>query len=124
MPNKSLAKSFLLVVLLSASSARGQTSAPTAPNSTAPALINLSGKDEKRAQQLDEQIEKALKADRWDEGVARAEELLALRAKAQGPGILRRSQQVGDSSATLVRGPAESRVLMRFRPRWLPMPPS
>jgi len=45
----------------------------------------LTGDDEKRAKQLDEQIDAALKADRWDEAVARAEELLALRTRIQGP---------------------------------------
>ena len=51
---------------------------------TAPGLLKLTGEDETRAKQLNEQIAKALKADRWDEAVARAEELLALRARAQG----------------------------------------
>ena len=48
-------------------------------------MIKLTGDDEKRAKQLDEQIDKALKADRWDEAIAQAEELLALRTRVQGP---------------------------------------
>ncbi len=74
-----------LFVVLLASSATGQTSAPPAGKPTAPGLIKLTGEDEKRAKQLDEQIDKAMKADRWDEATARAEDLLAWRAKVQGP---------------------------------------
>ncbi len=48
-------------------------------------MRKLTAEDEKRAKQLDEQIDKALKADRWDEAIARAEELLAVRSRAQGP---------------------------------------
>jgi tetratricopeptide (TPR) repeat protein len=58
---------------------------PSAEKPAAPRLIKLTGEDEKRAKGLDEQIEKALKADRGDEAIAKAEELLALRAKVQGP---------------------------------------
>jgi len=53
--------------------------------STAPGLIKLAGDDEKRVKQLDEQIDQALKADRWDEAIARAEELVALRTRIHGP---------------------------------------
>jgi len=62
-----------------------QTTRPTEAQASAPGLIKLTGKDESRAKQLDEQIDKAVMADRWDEAIARAEELLALRTRAQGP---------------------------------------
>jgi tetratricopeptide (TPR) repeat protein len=45
----------------------------------------LAGDDAKRAEELDKAVEAALRADRWDEAIARAQELLALRAKLQGP---------------------------------------
>ena len=51
----------------------------------APALIKLTGADAKRAEELDKAIDAARKVDRWDEAIAKAEELLALRAKVQGP---------------------------------------
>ncbi len=65
----------------------GQAPAPKPPagQPPAPGLRKLTGEDEKRAKQLDEQIDKALKADRWDGAIARQEELLALRTRAQGP---------------------------------------
>ncbi len=50
-----------------------QTTSPKPEQSTAPGLRKLTGDDEKRAKQLDEQIDKSLKADRWDEAIARAE---------------------------------------------------
>ncbi len=74
-----------LLIVTIASSAPGQTPAPPAAKAAAPGLIKLTGDDEKRAKQLDEQIEKAVKADRWDEAIARAEEVLALRMRNQGP---------------------------------------
>jgi tetratricopeptide (TPR) repeat protein len=74
-----------LIVLFIASSGLGQTPTPPTSKPTAPGLIKLTGDDEKRSKQLDEQIDKALKADRWDEAIARAEELLALRTNGQGP---------------------------------------
>jgi tetratricopeptide (TPR) repeat protein len=48
-------------------------------------LIKLTGAEAKRAEELDKAIAASLKADRWDEAIAKAEELLALRAKVQGP---------------------------------------
>jgi tetratricopeptide (TPR) repeat protein len=45
----------------------------------------LTSADAKRVEELDKAIESDLKADRWDEAIARAQELLALRAQAQGP---------------------------------------
>jgi tetratricopeptide (TPR) repeat protein len=75
------------LVLFFSSPVRGQepVSKPSAGQPLAPGLIKLTGDDEKRARQLDEQIDNALNADRWDEAIARAEELLALRTRAQGP---------------------------------------
>ena len=74
-----------LLIVTIASSTPGQTPPPPADKPTAPGLIKLIGEDEKRAKELDEQIEKALKADRWDEAIAKAEQLVALRTRAQGP---------------------------------------
>ncbi len=85
MVNKLGASALILFVLLTSQSVPGQTSAPPAGKPTAPGLIKLTGDDEKRAKQLDEQIDKARKADRWDEAIARAEDLVALRTRAQGP---------------------------------------
>jgi hypothetical protein len=48
-------------------------------------LLKLTGADAKRAEELDNAISAALKADRWNEAIARAEELLALRTRVQGP---------------------------------------
>jgi len=65
--------------------AAAQTTAPKEAQPSAPGLRKLTGDLEKRADQLDEQIDKALKADRWDEAIACARELLALRTRIQGP---------------------------------------
>ncbi len=62
-----------------------QTTTPKEAQIPAPGSRNLTGQDEKRAKQLDQQIDNAVKADRWDEAIARAEELLALRTRIQGP---------------------------------------
>jgi tetratricopeptide (TPR) repeat protein len=51
----------------------------------APGLRKLTGDEARRAEELDKSIETAMKADRWDEAIARAEELVALRARIQGP---------------------------------------
>ncbi len=51
----------------------------------AAALEKLSGDDANRAAELDKAIWAALKADRWDEAIAKAQGLLALRTKAHGP---------------------------------------
>src|SRR5207237_297539 len=74
-----------LLVLFIASVVPGQTPAPPAGQPTAPGLRQLSGDDARRAEELDKAIAAALKADRWDEAIARAEERLALRAQVQGP---------------------------------------
>jgi tetratricopeptide (TPR) repeat protein len=62
-----------------------QTASPKESEPRAPALRKLTGNDAKRAEELDKAVEAALNADRWDEAIARAEELLALRTRAQGP---------------------------------------
>ncbi|HKI16800.1 MAG TPA: tetratricopeptide repeat protein, partial [Isosphaeraceae bacterium] len=61
-----------------------QTPSPKEAQPTAPGLIKLTGEDEKRAKQLDEQIDRAVAADRWDEAISGAKELLALRTRLQG----------------------------------------
>ena len=63
----------------------GQTASPKEAQAQPQGLRKLTGDDAKRAKQLDEQIDKAIKEDRWDEAMARVEELLALRTRAQGP---------------------------------------
>ena len=73
-------------MLFTASAVSGQTPAPPAGQPPAsPGFRKPTGDDERRAKQLDEQIDKALKADRWDEAIAKAEELLALQTRIQGP---------------------------------------
>jgi tetratricopeptide (TPR) repeat protein len=72
------------LMFVTATVVRGQT-APPASQRTASGLIKLTGADAKRAEELNKAIDAAQKADRWDEAIAKAEELLALRAKVQGP---------------------------------------
>jgi tetratricopeptide (TPR) repeat protein len=75
-----------LLVLWIASAALGQqTPATPAGKPAAPGLAKVTGADAKRADELDQAIAASLKADRWDEAIAKAEELLALRVKVQGP---------------------------------------
>jgi tetratricopeptide (TPR) repeat protein len=62
-----------------------QTTSPMEAQSSAPGLRKLTGDDARRAEVLDKAIDAALKADRWDEAIAKAEELLALRMRIQGP---------------------------------------
>src|SRR5208337_178636 len=50
-----------------------------------PGLRKLIGDDARRAEELDKAIEPALKAERWDEAIARAQELVVLRTRVQGP---------------------------------------
>jgi tetratricopeptide (TPR) repeat protein len=85
MSRKLIARFAILLIATIASSSLGQTPAPQTAKPIAPGLIKLTGEDEKRANELGEQIDKALNADRWDEAIARAEELLAMRTRAQGP---------------------------------------
>ncbi len=65
--------------------ATAQTTSPNQAQPPAPALRKLTGEDARRAEELDKAIDAAFKADRWDEASARAEELLALRTRVQGP---------------------------------------
>jgi CHAT domain-containing protein/tetratricopeptide (TPR) repeat protein len=74
----------ILVTVTIASSTVGQVSAPPTRKPTAPGLIKLTGDNEKRAKDLDEQIDKAMKADHWDEAIGKAEQLLELRRTIQG----------------------------------------
>jgi len=74
------------LIMLIPSPACGQVPEPKAlpGQPRAPGLRKLTGDDEKRAQQLDEQIDAALKADHWNEAIALEEVLLALRTRVQG----------------------------------------
>ncbi|MGO9462997.1 MAG: hypothetical protein ACLQVF_02380, partial [Isosphaeraceae bacterium] len=67
-----------LAIVMEPTPTAAQTTPPKGDQPPTPGLIKLTGEDEKRAKQLDEQIEKAMKADRWDEAIARAEELVTL----------------------------------------------
>ena len=82
---KRLAPSLGLFVLCIAPTAPGQTAAPPAGQSTAPAFRGSTADEGNRAEGLDRAIEAAAKADRWDEAIARAEDLLSQRTKARGP---------------------------------------
>jgi tetratricopeptide (TPR) repeat protein len=85
MVNKFRAQLLTLPLLLITAVVARQTPAQPTEKQGTPGLVKLTGDDEKRATQLNEQVETALKADRWDEAIARAEELLALRKRVQGP---------------------------------------
>jgi tetratricopeptide (TPR) repeat protein len=75
-----------LIMLLLVSAALGQqTPATPAGQPAALGLITLTGADAQRAADLDKAIEAARKADHWDEATSRAEDLLALRTRVQGP---------------------------------------
>jgi tetratricopeptide (TPR) repeat protein len=74
-----------LIVELPAWPATAQTTSPKGSQPAAPALRKLTGDDAKKAEELEKAIATALKADRWDLTIARAEELLALRSRVQGP---------------------------------------
>jgi hypothetical protein len=65
--------------------ATAQATAPNAAQPPAPGLRALTGDDAQRASALDQAIAAALKADRWDEAIARAEDLIALQSRVQGP---------------------------------------
>jgi tetratricopeptide (TPR) repeat protein len=73
------------VVLSIGSTVLGQMAVMPIREPIAPGLIKLTGEDEKRMKQLDEQIDTTITADRWNEANARAEELLAFRTRVQGP---------------------------------------
>src|SRR5580658_4037106 len=62
-----------------------QTTSPKEAQPPAPGLRKLTGDDAKRAEELVKAIAAGLEADRWDEAIAKADELVALRARIQGP---------------------------------------
>jgi CHAT domain-containing protein len=65
-------------------SATAQTVSSKEAQPIAPGLRKLTGDDARRAEELDQAIAAALKADRWDEAIARAQDLIALRSRVQG----------------------------------------
>ena len=65
--------------------AAAQTASPREAQPAAPRLRELTGDDARRALELDTTIDAALSAKHWDEAIAKAEELLALRTRVQGP---------------------------------------
>jgi hypothetical protein len=70
---------FLAVLLPSiASSAAAQAPVYSTGQDAAPGLRRLTGDDEKRAKQLDEQIHNSLKADRCDEAIAKTQDTALL----------------------------------------------
>ena len=62
-----------------------QTTASKQAQPPAPGLRKLTGDDARLAEELDKAIEASLKADRWEEAIAKQEKLLGLRTRAQGP---------------------------------------
>ena len=64
----------------------------------------------KRADELDKATEAAQKADCWDEAIAKADELLALRMRAQGPSISRRRMRNGVSIRCAARPRCRRRI--------------
>jgi hypothetical protein len=70
---------FLAVLLPSiASSAAAQAPGNSTGRDAAPGLRKLTGDDEKRAKELDEQSQNALKADRWDEAIVKTQDTALL----------------------------------------------
>src|SRR5262245_4728896 len=65
--------------------AGAQTTSPAGAQPAPPGLSKLTGDDAKRARELEHAVAAALKADHWDEAIAKTEELLTLRTRAQGP---------------------------------------
>jgi tetratricopeptide (TPR) repeat protein len=65
--------------------ATAQPAARSQSQSSVPGLCRLAGNDAKRAAELAGAIRAAVDADRWDEAAAKADELFALRKRAQGP---------------------------------------
>jgi hypothetical protein len=88
MNRRLLASSLGLLVFFIASSVPGQTVAPPAsdgqPPAPSPGSRHPTGDVEGRAKQLDDQIDGAMRADRWPEAVAKADELSTLRTRAEG----------------------------------------
>ena len=73
-----------LGVSLAVSYAAAQTTTPKEAQATESGLRKLAGDDARRAEELEKAIEAAQKADLWDEAVAKAEQLVALRSRAHG----------------------------------------
>src|SRR4051794_7974788 len=65
--------------------ATAQTAAPKEEATSAPGVRKLTRDDARRAEELAQAIETAIKADRWDEAIAKAEELVASQAQLLGP---------------------------------------
>jgi hypothetical protein len=65
--------------------ARVQTTSAKQAARSAPGLRKLADPDATRAEELDKAIAASLRADRFDEAIAKAQELVALRTKVQGP---------------------------------------
>jgi CHAT domain-containing protein/tetratricopeptide (TPR) repeat protein len=76
--------SVTVVLIMTASPVLGQAPNPSTGQPPAPTRSKLTGDHEKRANQLDEEIDKSTRADRWDEAIGRAKELLALRMRTRG----------------------------------------
>ncbi len=57
----------------------GQTQPP------APGLRKLTGDDAKKAEELEKAIDEAVMTDRWEEAIAKGQDLLTLRTRVQGP---------------------------------------
>ena len=79
----------ITITALSAAAARAQgtkeSGEAAGPMVKPPGQRVLTGDDARRAEQLEKAIAADLKADRWDEAIARADNLLALRMTVQGP---------------------------------------
>jgi tetratricopeptide (TPR) repeat protein len=74
-----------LGIALPGSPTRAQSTSSKETQSQAQGLRKLTADDAKRADDLDKAIDVALEADCWDLAISRAEELLALRTRIQGP---------------------------------------
>src|ERR1700691_2411874 len=74
-----------LGIAIPGSPTTAQTTSPKGAQPQSQGLRKLTGDDARRAEELDKAVAAALKADRWDEAIARAEDLLALRTRGQGP---------------------------------------
>jgi tetratricopeptide (TPR) repeat protein len=75
----------------------GQTTSPKEAQPQSQGLRTLTGDDAKHAEKLDKANQAALKADRWDEATAKANELVALRTRTQRPNQDRAADQSADT---------------------------
>ncbi len=69
--------------------AAAQTPAPKEPQPPAPGSRKLTGDDARRAKELDKAIEAALKADRWEEAIARERNCSRCGRRSRGRSISR-----------------------------------